>query len=209
VPGMPPRSDFIEERIIFINDTLVESRIQAHGPPPNDIQQQRDWYREALRESLQVAAHTRYNPRKRSASPSMQASQPSPERLSRSSTQNTGYDTPMMPVTHQSQMSFLPGGSSGMSFQQTPFLTSDQQQANMMATMSNGITAGETPMAGDIMDSWIYTPDSMSEETAPQLDPRFNYEFHAVEYGQPVPDLQPDPRFPSGWPGHQEQQRRR
>lgn len=52
-------SDLAAERILLINEKLIDARIQAHGPPPSGGQQQRDWYQDALRDSLRVAAKTR------------------------------------------------------------------------------------------------------------------------------------------------------
>ena len=65
-------------------------------------------------------------------------------------------------------------------------------------------------MPGDTqLDFWSdYTPRSMSDGTAPQLNSQFNYEFSQglpIEYGQ----QQSDPHFQAGWAGEQRQQRRR
>jgi hypothetical protein len=207
---MPPRSDFIEERIIFINDTMVESRIQAHGLPPTDIQLQRDWYRGVLRESLQLAAHTVYNPRKRSASPTIQANESSSPQGSsgRSVVQTQGYNMSPMPMPH-SQMGYLPNGTSGMPFQSAPFSTTHHQQTGILSVMPNGMQAGVPSVPGDTqLDFWGgYTPRSMSDGTAPQVNQQFNFTYSEelpLGYGQ----QQSDPHFQSGWPGQQGQQRR-
>ena len=54
----PPYSPFLEERFMFSNDSMMDTVIKVHGPPPVDIQLQRHWYRDALRESHKVAAQT-------------------------------------------------------------------------------------------------------------------------------------------------------
>lgn len=54
-----PRSDYAEERILLINEKMIDTRVQAHGEPPADFDLQRAWYREALRDSLRVAAKTK------------------------------------------------------------------------------------------------------------------------------------------------------
>lgn len=59
--GIPP-SEYIEERILLINDNVVESRIKVHGLPPSDTQEQRAWYRDALRDTLKLAAKTKLVP---------------------------------------------------------------------------------------------------------------------------------------------------
>ena len=51
------------ERILLINDNVVESRIKAHGLPPSGTQEQRAWYRDALRDTLKLAAKTKLVPR--------------------------------------------------------------------------------------------------------------------------------------------------
>jgi len=38
---------------------MINARVEAHGLPPEDFDLQRQWYREALRDSLQVAAKTK------------------------------------------------------------------------------------------------------------------------------------------------------
>jgi len=54
-----PRSDYAEERILLINEAMIDTRVQVHGMPPSDFDLQREWYREALRDSLRVAAKTK------------------------------------------------------------------------------------------------------------------------------------------------------
>jgi hypothetical protein len=56
--GMLP-SEFATERILLIHEKVIDARIQAHGEPPSGGQQQRDWYQDALRDSLKLAAKTR------------------------------------------------------------------------------------------------------------------------------------------------------
>lgn len=212
VPGMPPRSDFIEERIIFINDNLVESRIQAHGPPPTDLQLQRDWYRGILRESLQVAAHTVYHPRKRTASPEVQANQSWPiQRPSERVVQAQGYNMPNVTTTHQDQMGYLQNVSSGMSFQQEPFVPNNQQEPQIGTGLPNEMHGGE-PMNQDIFNSWIYTQPDIANGPAPPLNSQYNIEFAQdmrMEFSQQDLDLLANPTFPSGCPGPQGQPRRR
>jgi len=50
-----------EEKILLANDIIVESRIEAHGPPPSDQDLQREWYRDALRDALRISAKTTRN----------------------------------------------------------------------------------------------------------------------------------------------------
>jgi hypothetical protein len=38
---------------------MIHARVEAHGLPPADFDLQREWYREALRDSLRVAAETK------------------------------------------------------------------------------------------------------------------------------------------------------
>ncbi len=53
-----PHSEYAQEKLIFINDQMVDSKIRSYGPPPQDIDQQIAWYRDTLRDSVRVAAMT-------------------------------------------------------------------------------------------------------------------------------------------------------
>lgn len=44
----------------MINQYVVQSKIEAHGPPPSDPATQIGWYQENLREALRVASHTKF-----------------------------------------------------------------------------------------------------------------------------------------------------
>lgn len=212
--GKIPASDFIEEKIIFINDNMIDSRIKAHGPPPSDIQLQRDWYRGVLRESLQVAAQTIFVPRKKTVASSSQVTKV-PVAEGGSVVQNTRYDTSIMPASHGSQMDYLPHGSSGMSLQSEAFLTNDQPQTGMIPGLSNGMSGGTPSMAGSMgIDSWIYPQGSMSGGVAQPLDTQYSYgyspELH-LDFQSSDPNLLPDHQFTSDWrgcEGRQGQQRR-
>jgi hypothetical protein len=52
--------EMAEEKILLTNDIIVESRIEAHGPP-SDPDLQREWYRDALRDALKIAGRTTRN----------------------------------------------------------------------------------------------------------------------------------------------------
>jgi hypothetical protein len=53
-------SDLAEERILFINEKLINSKISVRGPPPEDVQKQVGWYQDVLRDSLRVAKRTKW-----------------------------------------------------------------------------------------------------------------------------------------------------
>jgi hypothetical protein len=55
-------ADLAEERILLINDRLIEAKINVHGPPPPQLEPQRAWYQETLRDSLRVASRTVFRP---------------------------------------------------------------------------------------------------------------------------------------------------
>ena len=213
--GMIPASDFIEEKIIFINDNMIDSRIRAHGPPPSDIQLQRDWYRGVLRESLQVAAQTIFVPRKKSVASSSEVTKV-PTSEGGGVVQNTGYDMPMIPASHGTQMDYLPHGASGMPLQSEAFLTNNQQQTGMMAGLSNGMSGGAPPMANNMgIDSWIYTQGSMSNGVATPLSTQYPYGYPSelqLDFQPSDSDLLSGPQYTSDWrgcEGQQGQQRRR
>ncbi|KAG4440563.1 hypothetical protein IFR05_003979 [Cadophora sp. M221] len=53
-----PHSEYAQEKLIYINDRMVEAKINAYGPPPTDIDSQIGWFRDALRDSVKVSART-------------------------------------------------------------------------------------------------------------------------------------------------------
>jgi hypothetical protein len=57
------------EKILLINEKLVDATIRAHGPPPSEVQQQKDWYQAILRDALKVAARTTLVPNSLGQSP--------------------------------------------------------------------------------------------------------------------------------------------
>lgn len=77
-----PSSEFAEERILLIHDRMIDARIEAHGPPPHQLEQQRAWYREALQSTIQVAAKTIIKPgaelRPNDMSPQLSEPRPTP-----------------------------------------------------------------------------------------------------------------------------------
>lgn len=50
-----------EEKILLTYDFIIESRIEAHGPPPSDPELNREWNRDVLRDTLRIAARTTRN----------------------------------------------------------------------------------------------------------------------------------------------------
>ena len=65
-------SDLAGEKILLINERMINARIEIHGPPPSELQLQCGWYQDALREFLKVATKTRLVLQKKSEAPSEQ-----------------------------------------------------------------------------------------------------------------------------------------
>ncbi|KAH7309347.1 hypothetical protein BKA65DRAFT_519650 [Rhexocercosporidium sp. MPI-PUGE-AT-0058] len=51
-----PHSEYAQEKLIYINDRMVQAKIDAYGPPPVEINGLIGWLRDALRDSVKVSA---------------------------------------------------------------------------------------------------------------------------------------------------------
>ena len=194
--GLSP-SDLVEERILLINENMIDARIKIHGPPPRDLQLQRNWYQDVLRESLKVAAKTRLVLHKKSETPDQQDTSnaslmPSYSHEScASGVQGMGYNLPVttaphdmtpgyhMTASHESQLPNM-SSLSRLVFSPSTFLPNDQQQA--IATLSNGLSDGtsgpSSMMTGEVadLDSWIFQ-QIMSDGNHQTFDLQRNVEF--------------------------------
>lgn len=55
-PLANPEDDSLLDRLLLIHKTVVNARVHSHGPPPFNLELQREWYQEALLDSINAAA---------------------------------------------------------------------------------------------------------------------------------------------------------
>lgn len=198
--GLSP-SDLAGEKILLINESMIDARIEIHGPPPTELQPQRDWYQDVLRESLKVAAKTRLVLQKKSGTSPEQKdtsnssiTTPYSQGPIASGVQGTGYNLPhmaaphdmtqgfQMSATHESQVSNMSSHLPGLVLQPSNFLRNDQQQTSIMTTLScslaGGTSAPSDMMTGEMtdLDTWDFQPD-MTDTTGQPFGPQGNFGF--------------------------------
>ncbi len=180
---------------------MIDARIEIHGPPPTELQPQRDWYQDVLRESLKVAAKTRLVPQAKMEESSEQQDISNssiessyPQEPSASGVEGTGYNLPLITGTHDMTPGFqmiAPHGSQvasmsshvpGLALPPSNFLRNDQQQTSLMTGISSEL-AGETSVASGMMteqmpdlDTWDFPPN-MTDARGQPFSPQGNFEF--------------------------------
>jgi hypothetical protein len=212
--GISP-SDLAGEKILLINERLIDVRIKVHGPPPTDLQTQRDWYQDVLRDSLKVAAKTRLVlPKKSEKSSEQQDISNSSiishysQRPSASGAQGPGYNpahmaephdmTPgfQMTATQESQVSSMSSHHPGLTLPASNFLRNDQQHTSLMTALPGDLvveaSAPSDMMAGEItdLDQWDFQQD-MTDATGQLFDPQGNFGF-TEDYDVPFEASGPD-----------------
>lgn len=86
---------------MFIHDEIIDARVQVHGrPSPDDFDLQREWFREALRDSLELAAKTRQVSHLGEKTPPRRNNTlgPSITEHGPNTTSDMGFDIPFAPV---------------------------------------------------------------------------------------------------------------
>jgi hypothetical protein len=208
---------------------MIDARIEIHGPPPTELQQQRDWYQDALRDALKVAAKTRLVIQKGSeASPEQQgisnssATSPYSQGPSASGGQGAGYNLPLMAApqdmasgfqmtaTHEPQVSSMNSHHPELALASSNFLSNNQQQSGLMATFSRNL-AGETSapsgmITGEMTDleTWDFH-QNMADETGQLFDPQDNFGFpdYEVPFEASGSDMLEQTQDQSYWPRQQ------
>lgn len=227
--GLSP-SDLAGEKILLINVSMIDARIEIHGPPPTELQPQRDWYQDVLRESLKVAAKTRLVLTKKSETSSEQQdisnssiTSPYSQGSSASGVQGTGYNLPLiaaphdmtpgfqMTATHGSQVSSMSSHFSGLALPPSNFLRNDQQRTSLMTALSSDL-AGETSAPSGMMtggmtdlDTWDFQ-QNMTDATGQPFGPQGNFGFtedYDVPFEASGSDMLGQTQYPSYWPRQQ------
>ncbi|KAH8790699.1 hypothetical protein BGZ57DRAFT_876173 [Hyaloscypha finlandica] len=193
-----PRSDYAQERILFIHDKIIDARVEAHGFPSADFDLQREWYREALRDSLRVAAKTKQVSHSKSAASRQNntvapspASGPGPSIIG-----GTGYKDSMaatVQMPHPSTMDSMSGTSA------PPHPYPLTQQYTIQDQWSMPLSDVPGPMTIDpaaIYSQYTESPAPMTDSNGPQ--------FQSSHYlGQGNLGTQDDFSDLASWPGQQ------
>jgi len=226
--GISP-SDLAGEKILLINEKMINSRIQVHGPPPTELQLQRDWYQDVLRESLKVAAKTKLVLPKKSENTSEQRdisnssiTSPYPQGPSASPVQGTGYNLPLiaaphgmtpgfqMTAAHESQVSSMSSHHPGLTISPSNFLRNNQQQTSLITALSSNLaneaSAPSGMMTGEDLNTWDFE-QNMTDATDQLFDPQGNFGFtedYNVPFGASGPDMLGHTHNQSYWARQQE-----
>jgi hypothetical protein len=179
---------------------MIDSRVQVHGMPPSDFDSQREWYREALRDSLRVAARTKKVSNIKGKSPQRQNNMLAPSGGSRTGPSTVGgldynvstpqvLQTPIMdnnvPNMHLLQPNYHPGTQPHV--MQSPW--------GMGTNMQDNLPIDQTPI-GYLYDS----PNTMTDNSGQPFPSTFNL-FN--QSNQNDFDHLGDNNSYSDWPDHQ------
>jgi hypothetical protein len=162
---------------LFIHDRMVDARIQAHGVPPSNFDLQREWYREALRDSLRVAAQSKKVSHIKGKASSRQTSTlvPSPGPVpSTGSTRGLSYNGPITATPNVPQAPDMRSNLASIPMQHNfqPAAPPPQQpqqpiqnQWNIDSTISGG-------MGMDNSLSFLFeSPNTMTDNTGQHYTP--------------------------------------
>jgi hypothetical protein len=196
-----PHSEMAEERILLINDKIVESRIEAHGLPPSDPNQQREWYRDALRDALRISAETRhivtYNQPSAPPHTLSQLNQgPSPTQI-----QRPPRDLNPLNINSMS-MVYAPPGT--QSYSDMAFPQNYLPSAETMGTLtSEHNTLSNSTLIGRGMNNDWHSSQGVPENFQFSID-QMNQEFlfNDNEFGTSGSDILDEGGLPSNWTKH-------
>ena len=172
----------------MINDGLVDAKIQIHGAPPTDLEQQRTWYRDVLRDSLKLAAKTTLVLQNKGGPSSEQQNTsgnpsniPYLQELPRTGIQSyntVGVATP----TRDPQIPSMGHPLGGMDAITPTFLS-----------QSSATSAPSSVMTGDMTEpGWGEFPQLLVEEMVHSYEPRYsNYDL-SQNYGSGFDQTEPD-----------------
>ena len=215
-------AELVSEKILLIQDAMIDARIEVHGEPPKDIQAQRGWYQDALRDTLRLAAKTRLVLADESE-PSSESTgmthasyaQGYKRQRSASDGHRTEYAMPSMATNGEEQLSTISSQYRPNMVLPNPNYLPDNQPVNTVSGLSNvmqsvpsdsGLVTGE--MAGyNWNDPYQH---NMAAETGQQFPQQFNLEFgedYNMNFGPSGSDILGNhPQYPSpssDWTGQQ------
>ena len=139
---------------MFIHETMINARVKVHGRPPSDFDLQREWYQEALRDSLRVAAETKTVSQIKGKAPPRQnntlapSSGPGP---GPSTVGVMGYNVPMAATTQMPHTPIMNNNLPGMSAMAPPYHSGSQQHTmqhpwQMTTNVSGPMPNSTTPI---------------------------------------------------------------
>jgi hypothetical protein len=203
-----PHADMAEEKILIANDFIVESRIQAHGPPPSEPEPQREWYRDALRDALRIAARTTRNVTFTQASSS---SAPMNTSLSAQGSSSNSLQRPALEFDHFA--SNMSGVSASPSVHNSLSDIALSPEDYLSSTQSVSAMRGEPTLLGSSMMGvgmnygWDYPPSGVAQgndqyQMGP-VDPQYmDYGNNLQDqFGPPGSGMLGNHTFPPGWSG--------
>jgi len=207
---------------MLINSSVVNARIEGYGPPPAELQEQRAWYQDALRDSLKLAAKTLLIPAASPGQPSERSSStttsPYTYETSTGGPQTTPYSMPNMDasysITQQHEMtpahsSQLTGMDPHLSWPSN-YIPNDQQSIDMMgplSTVASDTTSRPSPMISQGIPNieWDGHHSGMEQN----FESTFDFPMPTPYDGYPPAgsNIPEQHQYPSNW--SMEQRRRR
>jgi hypothetical protein len=185
---------------------MVDARIQAHGDPPSDLDLQREWYREALRDSLRVAAQSRKVSHVKGKASSRQTNTLAPSPGSGPSTSGAGgpsYNVPIPTTPNVTQAPDMSSNLANIPMQHNFQPAAQPQQQQPQEPIQNQWSIDSTISGGMGMDtslSFLFqSPNTMTDNTGQHYTPDL-YLFGQNDQG--TFDLGGD-SFTPNWQRHQ------
>lgn len=183
--GLIP-SELAGEKILMINEEMIDARIQIHGEPPSDLPEQRAWYQDTLRESLKLAAKTKLVLQKNGGPSSEQQQTPSNTPYLQQPTNNGGQSfNPLIIGSHTTDppvpMGHQPDGVETIS--------------PAYLTQSNATSAPSSVMPEDVTDyAWDGFPQPLVEELVHSFGTGYNnFEGYGAAFDQQRSDIMGPP----------------
>jgi hypothetical protein len=189
-----PHTDMAEEKILMVNDHIVDCRIQAHGPPPSEPELQREWYRDALNVTFTQASSS---------------SAPMHTLLSAQGSSSSSLPRPASEFDHlirsMSGVSASPSVHNGLSDIE---LSSDNYLSNAQSV--SAIAGEPTPLLLGVgmNHDWDYPPGGVAPANGQyqmgQIDPQYMDYGNSIQgqFDPPGPGILGNHPYPPGWSGH-------
>jgi len=184
---------------LFIHDKIIDARVEAHGFPSAHFDLKREWYREALRDSLRVAAKTKQVSHSNSAASRQNntvapppASGPGPSIIG-----GTGYNDSMaatVQMPHPSTMDSMSGTSAPP--HPYPPLTQQHTIQDPWVIAPNNVSGPIAINPGAIYPPFFESPAPMTDNNGPPFQ---SSQF----FGQGNLGTQEDFDDLASWPGQQ------
>ena len=194
-----------EEKILMVNDHIVDCRIQAHGPPPSEPELQREWYRDALRDTLRIAARTTRNVTFTQVGSS---SAPMNTLLSTQGSSSTSLQRSATEFDHL--ISNMSGVSTSPSHNGLSDITLSPENYISRAQPVSAMSRGSAPllMGVGMNHDWNYPPGGIApgneQYQMGQMGSQYMDYGNGLEgqFGPPGPDMLSNNPYPPGWSGH-------